>query len=161
MTAPVSARLTPAERDARLEALQAQMEALLYEARDAHALGGARVIPLESLPSSWRQDLRDEARLALMRQSASRRQTADVLTRRELQHWLAAEADLVLTGVVGVIGDPADKFIGGTVLRRFIKQITTAVGPSVVTEVLGLYHGTLLARPTPSVAESRPQEATR
>jgi len=165
MTAPLSPRLTPAERDARLEALLAQMEALLYEARDAHALGGARVIPLDALPSSWRQEVRDEARLALMRQSASRRQAADLVTRRELVHWLAAESDLVLTGVVGVIGEPSDKFIGATLLRRFINRITSPIGPSVITEVLGLYHGALCAVHPPTLAEmvSAPvrQEATR
>jgi hypothetical protein len=108
---------------------------LLYEARYAHVLGVPRVIPFDSLPRAWQQDVRDEARMVVMRQSTTRRERAEAAARRELTRWLEVHALAAAKGVVGVLGESRELFLVTAALRRFINDITVGLGPSVVSEV--------------------------
>jgi len=137
-------RMTLAERDAKLAGIILAIEKLLYQARDCHSLGVTSVIPYEHLPQAWRQDLHAAARAAVMHESLPRRQDAEVASRAYLNRWLEAEA--VTQAPWGSAAAARERAL----LERFILRITSALGPSIVTEVVQSYQASLCGPETRS-----------
>src|SRR5580765_4961245 len=134
---PVRRRLTLAERDAKLATIMQRIEALLYEAREAHTLGVATVIPFAQLPQAWRRDIHAAARAVVMHESLPHQQDADVAARAYVARWLTAEAVTQAPWGSAEAGRERD------ILAQFIQRITRSVGPSIVTEVRHSYQGAL------------------
>jgi hypothetical protein len=116
-----------------LELIQQLMATLLYFARAAHDKNPSAPaqVPFASLPQAWQADFTNVAQMAVNGLEAEKRQAAERAALIHAERWLRAH---LMSSSQQVL------------LNNKILDLTSPVGPNIVTEVLAAYQEALCGK---------------